>query len=169
MTPDWPALWQTVSNQFQCSLYSAHGPAHWCRVERNGLLLARRTGADEMVVRLFALFHDSRRRNENHDPQHGLRGATFAAELRGTHFELSDEAFAKFTHACAGHTDEHHHDDPTIGTCYDADRLDLGRVGIIPDESYMSTEFGREIARFGNIQPFLVAETSDGEEPQLEP
>ncbi len=158
MTVDWPALWKAVSDQFPLSVHSAHGPAHWRRVERNGLLLATRTGADEMIVRLFALFHDSRRHNETHDPRHGRRGATLAAEMRGLFFELDDDAFATLVYACTWHTDEKQNDDPTIGTCFDADRLDLGRVGIIPDPDHMSTAFGRIIAEAGSIQPFLGAE-----------
>jgi uncharacterized protein len=45
-------------------------------------------------------------------------------------------------------------DDPTIGTCWDADRLDLARegVGIQPRARYMSTEFAREIADHGAIK-----------------
>jgi len=152
---DWPLLWRTVSDQFPLGHESTHGPAHWRRVERNGLLLASRTGADTTVVRLFAVFHDSRRENENTDPEHGLRGAALATQFRGTYFDLEDDAFDKLVHACTWHTEEPSHSDPTIGTCFDADRLDLGRVGIIPSEEYMSTEFGREIARFGSVQPFL--------------
>lgn len=155
MNIDWAALWKLVSDQFPLDLHSAHGPSHWRRVERNGLLLATRTGANEMVVRLFALFHDSRRHNENHDPRHGRRGAALAAEMRGKHFELDDAAFATLIYACTWHTDEAQNDDPTIGTCFDADRLDLGRVGIIPHRDYMSTAFGRIIADTGSIQPFL--------------
>jgi uncharacterized protein len=155
---DWTALWKLVSEQFPLGEYSSHGPDHWRRVERNALLLATRSGADLTVVRLFAVFHDSRRKNEFTDPQHGKRGAALATKLRGEHFELDDAAFAKLLHACTWHTDEPQHEDPTIGTCFDADRLDLGRVGIIPDAAFMSTEFGREIARAGSIQPFLRAE-----------
>jgi hypothetical protein len=36
---------------------------------------------------------------------------------------------------------------PTIGCCWDADRLDLGRVGIEPDPELMSTDAGRKRAR----------------------
>ncbi len=107
------------------------------------------------MVRLFALFHDSRRENEDWDPGHGARGAEFATKLRGTFFTLSDEQFQMFEYACTWHTDGEHHADPTIGTCWDADRLDLNRVGIIPNPKFMSTEFGREIAKFGSLQPFL--------------
>ncbi|MEP6668382.1 MAG: hypothetical protein ABJF10_04470 [Chthoniobacter sp.] len=157
MSIDWPALWKLVSDQFPLAHQSSHGPAHWRRVERNGLLLATRTGADVTIVRLFAIFHDSRRRNENHDPQHGQRGATLASEMRGEYFDLDEASFTKLIHACTWHTDEARNDDPTIGSCFDADRLDLGRVGIIPDPDFMSTEFGRTIARAGSIQPFLSA------------
>jgi uncharacterized protein len=35
----------------------------------------------------------------------------------------------------------------TIGTCWVADRLDLGRVGVIPSVDFMSTQAGKESAR----------------------
>jgi uncharacterized protein len=148
-------LWQLVTTQFHASGYSVHGPDHWRRVERNGLLLATHTGADIGVVRLFALFHDSRRENDGWDDGHGIRGAEYAATLRGSAYILSDDRFELLRYACVWHTDGKHHDDPTIATCWDADRLDLGRVGIIPDPAFMSTDFGREIAAHGSIQPFL--------------
>jgi hypothetical protein len=31
-------LWHTVTKQFHTLEYSIHGPEHWKRVERNGLL-----------------------------------------------------------------------------------------------------------------------------------
>jgi uncharacterized protein len=148
-------LWQLVTTQFHTAGYSVHGPDHWRRVERNGLLLATRTGADIAVVRLFALFHDSRRENDGWDHGHGMRGAEYAATLRGSAYILSDDRFEILRYACVWHTDGKHHNDPTIATCWDADRLDLGRVGIIPDPAFMSTDFGREIAAYGSIQPFL--------------
>jgi uncharacterized protein len=30
------------------------------------------------------------------------------------------------------------HADPTVQTCWDADRLDLGRVGVMPDAKFLS-------------------------------
>ena len=137
-----------------------HGPAHWRRVERNGLLLAERTGANPTLVRLFALFHDSRREDDGSDHGHGARGAELAAVWRTEGaFGLPDDEFALLRLACVWHTDGLHHDDPTVGTCWDADRLDLGRVGVIPNARFMSTAFGREIAAAGSIQPFLEAAT----------
>jgi len=84
---DFVSLWRTVSGQFPLGEHSDHGPDHWRRVERNGLLLAESSGADIVVVRLFALFHDSRRENEFTDPDHGRRGAAYASALRSQHFE----------------------------------------------------------------------------------
>jgi len=152
---DFESLWARVMKACQPKHpHSVHGPAHWRRVERNALVLATRTQACVEVVRLFALFHDCQRINEGWDPQHGKRGADFAATLRGEAFELPDDQFELLTHACIWHTDEHRSEDPTIGTCWDADRLDLGRVGMIPDANFMSTEFGAEIANYGTLQPW---------------
>ena len=148
-------LWRIVMAQFRSPGYSVHGPDHWRRVERNSLLLASRTGADITVVRLFALFHDSRRENDGWDEGHGARGAEYAEKLRNSAYTLSDDSFELLRYACVWHTDQKHHDDPTVGTCWDADRLDLGRVGVIPDPAFMSTEFAKEIAAFGSILPFL--------------
>jgi uncharacterized protein len=45
--------------------------------------------------------------------------------------------------ACDGHTDGFISDDPTVGACWDADRLDLPRVGIKPDARLLSTAAAR--------------------------
>jgi uncharacterized protein len=120
-----------------------HGVAHWARVFENGLRLAEESGAVLEVVQLFAILHDSQRVNEHHDPDHGPRAAQLACELRGALFSLSDDQFSLLHRACAGHTRERTHPDRTIQTCWDADRLDLGRVGMYPDPRYLSTEIAK--------------------------
>jgi uncharacterized protein len=55
---------------------------------------------------------------------------------------LTDAAWARIRRHAEGHTS----DDPTIGVCWDADRLDLGRVGMRPRARYMSTAAGRKLA-----------------------
>jgi uncharacterized protein len=94
---------------------------------------------------LFAVFHDSKRMNEFDDPHHGQRGVEFAKQLRGELFEIDDEGFSLLYTACSAHTDLFNSPDITIGTCLDADRLDLTRVGIKPDPEYMSTAYGKEL------------------------
>ena len=116
-----------------------HGAVHWARVLENGLRLAESTGANPEVVQLFAIFHDSRRENDGSDPDHGRRGADLAAELHGRLFELPDGEFELLYRACEWHTHGRTDPDVTVQTCWDADRLDLGRVGIVPSPKYLCT------------------------------
>jgi len=125
-----------------------HGIEHWHQVEANGIMLANRSGGDIEVVRLFAIFHDSKRFEDGYDGDHGKRGAEFALECRKAKlFEIEDARFEKLFHACACHTQERCSGDITIDCCYDADRLDLGRVGFPLDPDKMATELGKKIAR----------------------
>lgn len=110
------------------------------------------------VVRLFAILHDSRREHDGSDNTHGSRAAAYAAHLRGKLFELSDSHFELLQYACTWHTHGKLSEDPTIGACWDADRLDLGRVCITPKPAFMSTEFGREIASRPDLEGFLERE-----------
>lgn len=146
MAIDFDRVWEQVTREFLCDLDSIHGPSHWRRVEQNGLHISSRTGAIVEVVRLFAVFHDSRREHDGWDDTHGKRAAEYAASLRGGLFDLPDEHMDLLQYACAWHTHGQLSDDPTIGTCWDADRLDLGRVGIKPEPKFMSTEYGRTLS-----------------------
>lgn len=153
---DFAKLQEAISRQFQVGSCSIHGLSHWRRVERNGLWLAARTGADALVTRLFALLHDSRRMDDFTDPGHGRRGAEYARSLRGTLFDLDDSSFDALAYACTWHTDGGTSEDITIGTCWDSDRLDLGRAGIIASEGFMSTSAGKEAAIAGLFDSFLT-------------
>ena len=135
-----PLILQGILEEYVLPWDGYHGIAHWARVLENGLRLAEETGANIEVVQLFAILHDSQRVNEGSDPLHGLRGATFALYLRGLLFDLPDQEFRLLHRACAGHTHERTHPNVTIQTCWDADRLDLGRVGITPHPSRLCTD-----------------------------
>jgi uncharacterized protein len=118
-------------------------------VRENGLSLASVTdGVDPEVVGLFALFHDSMRLNDGHDPDHGRRGSRLARELARL-LPLQHWQLEQLTTACDGHTDGFVSDDPTVGACWDADRLDLPRVGIQPEARLLSTVAAR--ARAGPL------------------
>jgi uncharacterized protein len=140
-------LLEIITAQFPLDIHSVHGPRHWKQVEKNGLLLAKETGADETIVALFAIFHDSRRENDNKDDGHGIRGAELAESMRGTHFDLPRDSFETLLEACRYHTEGRPTSNLTIATCWDADKLDLPRVGIIPDPERMGTAPGRRLAR----------------------
>ena len=132
-------LVHTILEEYPLPLDGTHGVAHWARVLENGLRLAPHTEAKIEVVQLFAIFHDSRRVNEGTDPGHGQRGGELATRLRGEWFNLSDEDFDLLRFACARHTDGLVDGDITVRTCWDADRLDLGRVGISPERKRLCT------------------------------
>jgi len=133
------------------SLDSAfHGEDHWRHVASIGLDLARRTHeCDAIVVVLFAVLHDARRIGDDDDPQHGVRGAALARSLDLGRFGLTAPQVALVETACRDHTGGTLSDDPTIGTCWDADRLTLWRVGIEPAVVYMSTAAGKKAAASG--------------------
>ena len=123
-----------------------HGLSHWKRVERNGLRLAT-PDCDVMVIRLFAYLHDSCRKNDGYDKEHGPRAAKMIQSLRKTLLKnLTDEQFSLLQTACRLHTTTLKTGDPTIDACFDADRLDLWRVGITPDPEKMATQKGKELA-----------------------
>jgi uncharacterized protein len=136
-------LVRAIIKQYPLPQGGIHGPSHWGRVLENGRRLAQSTGAKIEVVELFAVFHDSQRHNDHIDPQHGLRGARFAASLCGSQFLLDTPDFELLFSACSHHTDGKRNDDITIQTCWDSDRLDLGRVHIQPNPLRLCTEAAR--------------------------
>lgn len=118
-----------------------HGEEHWRCVTATGLALgAAADDVDRSLVFCFGLLHDTRRENEAVDPEHGPRAAAFAAELRAEgSLPLDDARFALLEEALRLHSFGHVSDHPTIGTCWDADRLHLPRVWIQPDPARFST------------------------------
>jgi uncharacterized protein len=134
-------LIEVIRAQFRLDWHGIHGANHWSRVRENGVRLAATTGANIAVVELFAFLHDSQRANDFTDPSHGQRAAVFAGELRELGvIEISDLDFDLLSFACAGHSNGFRDGDVTVQTCWDADRLDLGRVGIRPHPRYLCTD-----------------------------
>ncbi|HSR47512.1 MAG TPA: hypothetical protein VLL77_05935 [Anaerolineales bacterium] len=137
------SLLEAVHGQYALAWWGLHGVTHWARVYESGVRLAPETNADLDVVLLFTLFHDARRLNEGWDRGHGKRGAEFAASLRGDLLQLSPDRFDMLYYACAMHTEGLTDADPTVQTCWDADRLDLARAGIKPVAARLCTEAAR--------------------------
>ena len=140
------SLIRAILRQYQLSRHGIHGPVHWARVLENGRRLAEATGASLPVVELFAVFHDSCRLNDDFDPEHGSRGAELAAKFRGKHFDLSDRDFVALKAACRLHTLGLTEADVTVQTCWDADRLDLGRVGVKPHPKRLCTTAAKDLS-----------------------
>ena len=143
-------LIRAIKEQYSLDWDGIHGVSHWARVWENGMRLSEEAGADKEVVGYFALFHDARRLNEGRDRDHGRRGAELAARWRGELFHLDDEAFELLYFACVHHTDGLIEGDVSVQACWDADRLDLGRVGIQPAAHRLCTEAAREFIGWAN-------------------
>lgn len=130
-----------VLEHFALPLSSIHGPVHWARVLENGMRLAPLTGADPLVVSLFSIFHDSCRLNDHADIFHGPRAAVL---IRSMNLGLTDTQRDLLMRACAGHTNTFHSSNGTVATCWDADRLDIGRVGPVVNPIFLSTEAAKD-------------------------
>jgi uncharacterized protein len=133
-------LLEKIAQQYQLDPSHAHGLNHWGRVLENGLKLAEAEGGDQTVIKLFAIFHDACRTNQSVDPGHGSRGANLAERLLGDLSLISRKQLDLLTLACQDHTAGKTFADITIQICWDSDRLDLARVGILPDPACLCTE-----------------------------
>ena len=138
-------LIEAIREQYPLPWNGIHGIGHWARVRENGFCIATSlTGVNIKVVELFAVFHDACRKNEGIDVGHGYRGGELAKRLRGLFFQTTDEEFELLYMACWHHTDGHTEGEITVQTCWDADRLDLGRVGKMPDPRYLCTASAKD-------------------------
>lgn len=138
-----PSLLAVLRTVYRGKWEGIHGIAHWLRVRRIGRLLAEESGADRKVVEAFALVHDVGRWEDGRDPDHGRRSAVIGRRLNDEYLGLDARQLALFEKACAFHTAGDLSADPTIGTCWDADRLDLSRLEIHPDRRFLSTRVAR--------------------------
>jgi uncharacterized protein len=141
-------LEQLLELASQCALRDSsgtiHGRDHWERVGRVGEELAAATaGADARVVRVFAAFHDSQRMHDGKDREHGARAAEVVRQLKRK-IHLSREQLETVSAALADHDRGLVSDDPTIGCAWDADRIDLVRLGMRPRAELLSTLAAKE-------------------------
>ena len=126
---------------------SIHSIDHWDRVARNGESL-HVPDADMEVVLCFAYLHDVERESDAYDEEHGPRAAELIDQIRDSVLGfLDDKQIGLLKDACTYHTTVPRTGNPTIDTCFDADRLDLPRAFIIPDPDKMATKEGAEKAK----------------------
>jgi len=128
---------------YQLDWEGLHGFHHWVRVRENGLRLAASTGADAKIVELFAFLHDVGRQNDGWDTEHGKRAVDYIERVGHRFFDLPEPDMELLKYACAFHTAGQREGDITVQVCWDADRLDLGRVHIRPDAHYLCTPVAR--------------------------
>jgi uncharacterized protein len=144
-----------------------HGPAHWARVHRFAKALLKREQVPveaETCVLLFAWLHDLAREDDEGTRTHAVDGAAQLDRILPAIGEpLSADQRETVRGAIQYHSDgmvapeavaaglfERVAWPPelvarTVGCCWDADRLDLPRVGIAPDPALMSTSSWRDV------------------------
>ena len=137
--------------------HSIHFVDHWARVMAIGRRLARETGARQDVVDLFAVFHDAGRVSDSGDRGHGARGALLAEAMRGSYYDLDEAGMILLVEACNKHTWGLVEGDITVLTCWDSDRLDLGRAGIYPSPDRLGTPPARAAAMIARTYALSVS------------
>ena len=135
-----------LASRFKLSHNGFHGLEHWLRVLINGRLISNVTGADPEVVEHFALLHDVMREDENDDMYHGSRSASLVQALAGDWIHLKQHQLEQLIEACRYQSMGRLTHDVTVQACWDADRLDLGRVGTKPNPTYLGTKIARDPA-----------------------
>jgi len=131
-------LLNKIISEFALDIDGIHGIKHWGRVCNHARTIAKINGADLEVVTLFAFLHDSKRLSEYSDIDHGYRAEYFVRSLNGTYFELTATQLVRLTYAIRNHSAGYVSNDFTVQCCWDADRLDLVRLGIHPNPELLS-------------------------------
>lgn len=137
-------LKKAVLEQYRLMPNGIHGLDHWRRVGQLGKQLAQSAGGDMVVVEAFALVHDACRYEDSRDDAHGPRAARWIDTLRRQGIlRLDNNQIKLLKKACRHHTVGKTTHCPTVGACWDADRLDLWRIGIEPDPEYLNTDLAK--------------------------
>lgn len=117
-----------------------HGNDHWRAVASQGLTLAAVNNMPQEAFHaaaIFGLYHDSRRHNDDYDPEHGARGAEALAASPIADV-LPTSMLETLMTSCVLHDGGQTTQNPIMGLGWDADRSVLTRVGIEPDFSFFS-------------------------------
>lgn len=125
---------------------SLHGLAHHSRVHLNAKLICmHHSEVNFKVCSLFAFLHDIGRLNDGIDIEHGDRSSLIVKEIGSCALNLDIKGFDQLVFAIKHHSDGYTSKDMTIGACWDADRLDLYRVGIMPKSEKLNTAYAKQI------------------------
>lgn len=142
---DRKGLIKHIHSRFLLDWAGIHGANHWVRVLYHAKHIGLSRQADLLVVELFAFLHDACRMNDDIDPYHGERGAELALELNGNFYDLHPRQLDLLCRAIKLHSSGMVSNEVTIQTCWDGDRLDLGRIGVRASPKFLSKEGVRYI------------------------
>ena len=138
-------IYQMALIRYHGDELDVNGPSHWLRVWHNAQLLMPHTKANATVVELFCYLHDCCRIHDGHEPSHGLAATKFIEQHKEEFSFLSPKEFLLLLKACTEHTFLQCSNNPTIATCWDANRLDIGRHGICPKPQFLITQAAKDL------------------------
>lgn len=137
---------KVLKETFQLNWRGYHGASHWARVRHNSKILATAYTANQAILHYFSLFHDIARINEGRDKGHGLRAAKFLAEKGGAIWlGLTSVEYKELIEAITLHSEPYPCGTITQQICWDSDRLDLWRIGTMPDPDRLFTDRAIEL------------------------
>ncbi len=136
-----------IFGQYSLNPLGIHGIEHWLRVHANGLALADKIGGQAIipVIEYFAVLHDCARFDDGTDARHGERAAELIQGYFSDDIHLNTEEKSILVTAVKNHTWGFMDGNLTVQICWDADRLDLMRVGIRPDPERLCTKAAKSV------------------------
>lgn len=136
-----------------------HGIPHWKEVAALGAAIATKEKVDPLVAQAFGILHDCCRMEDGEEPEHGPRAANWIMSHREIKKLLGRERALIVADACEVHTLPFANSNTAIGSCLDADRLTLYRVGRSPKPILLSTASARD---FANSQTGILSHGKPG-------
>lgn len=138
----WHSLLSEVQQGATHASSPLHGDKHWRAVAAAGIEIAGNNFEQRAVALAFGMIHDCQRLNDDWDPEHGLRAASWASRSQQLAGLIGKEGRNLVSQACLDHENGFTSNDETIGLCWDADRINLWRVGVCPDQRFFSVLSG---------------------------
>lgn len=124
-----------------------HGIDHVKRVVENAKIIAKKecpNNYDDIVI--GAYLHDIGRIDDNGGNEHAFRGFEISKQLLAKYWPHLNHK--KILTAIKEHADSLITDDPLIGSIWDADRLDLTRLGIKINLELLSTQTAKKLLEY---------------------
>ena len=152
-----------ILNNLKTDIDGIHGINHWMRVLANLVIIHDNLSIDLQVAIAFSFLHDAFRINDFDDIEHGERVEKWFKNNKkiSKKINLTERQKEVLFFACSWHSQgktislfneiKHNFNEfeiNTIVSCWDADRLDLARAGILPNDRYLSTD----VAKIKTIQ-----------------
>ncbi|NTT85729.1 hypothetical protein [Tabrizicola fusiformis] len=142
---EWNELLSTARKSRDRIVCGIHGELHWRAVAAIGLSFCENFPCLSPNLALaFGMLHDCRRQNDHFDPGHGPRAAELARHSDVIRSALTSDEVEALAVACEQHDKGTVSSIQQIGACFDADRFNLVRVGIMPDRRFFSLPWSQE-------------------------